>query len=58
MKPTPMQAERDRAKSGHLTQKFREIGPAAILAALVCAHRKSAQTQTEPAQKPLSAEAA
>ena len=58
MKPTPMQAERDRATAGHLTQKFRAIGPAAILAALVCARRKSAQTQAEPAPEVRPVEAA
>ncbi len=58
MKPTPMQTERDRAKAGHLTQKFGAIGPAAILAALVCSHRKSAQQQNEPVRDPRAAQAA
>jgi hypothetical protein len=48
MQPTATQAERERAKAGHLIEKFRTIGPAAVLAALVCSGRKAANT-SEPA---------
>ncbi len=46
MQPTATQAERDRAKAGHLTEKFRTIGPAAVQAALVCSAKPVKQAGT------------
>lgn len=60
MQPTTMQTERERAKAGHLIEKFRTIGPAAVLAALVSSRKQAANAgpkQAEPAE-PRKADAA
>jgi hypothetical protein len=56
MQPKATQAERDRAKAGHLIEKFRSIGPAAVLAALVCSGRKAANTGHGAPAKPQTRE--
>lgn len=44
------EAERARAKASALAKQYRAIGPAAIVAALICARKKPAkQANTKPA---------
>lgn len=40
MKRKPAEQERAHSKSAELTEQYRAIGPAAILAALICAPKK------------------
>lgn len=54
MQRTAIQADSERAKAGPQLDKFRTIGPAAVLAALVCSHKKTKQADVAPATGPLS----
>ena len=48
MSPKKSEAERTPAKAPSLTKHYRAIGPAAIVAALICAPKKKASTQAAP----------
>jgi hypothetical protein len=56
MQRTATQADSERAKAGPQLEKFRTIGPAAVLAALVCSHKKAKQAGTAPTTGPLSSQ--
>ena len=48
MSPKKSEAERTPAKAASLAKHYRAIGPAAIVAALICAPKKKAPLQAAP----------
>jgi len=49
MPKTPYQAERERRAAQTLTAQYRAIGPAAVMAALLCAPKRAAPAKKKAA---------